>query len=125
MDIEVNYVFIKNADVAKSLSAGNLFSHLVFTNENMVFERPDSKPVPIFEISKFKDWNSLSRKRFLLGWDRIRQFLFGAYTHFHEGHFELAAFNLHQVAELTYRLYESSVLITDKHLHLIRDHQFI
>lgn len=122
MDTKINYVFIKKSNAIKALSEGNLFFHLVFTNENLLFESLDSKPLPAFELIRLKNWNSISKHQFLLGWDRIRQFMFGAYSHFHEEHFELAAFNLHQVAELTYRLFESAILVFDKHFHLIRDH---
>lgn len=119
----ISYTLLTNSNITALIKAGHLYYSGVCTYENLLFNNPKSKALPVIIPSEYKDWQNRAYQQYKLLLENTNQFSEGAGFYLADGNNKSAAFMLHQAFELTYRALESSVIGKEKRTHSLTHHQ--
>jgi HEPN domain-containing protein len=115
---EINFSLHQANYIKKQVEEGHIFYSLVCTAENLVYRNGEDPitqaPIitePVIKEKAINDFNA--------GYTRAQSFLTGAKHHITHGENALAAFMLHQAAELTLRAVVLSLMGFDARTHTI------
>ncbi|TAM95626.1 MAG: HEPN domain-containing protein [Chitinophagaceae bacterium] len=109
----VTGTFVKTNDLHKRMAAGHIYFSRVCRSENLLYD-DGAHQLPVPDTIPVDDIIARSEKDFNNGLQRAKFFLEGANLYSERKEKELAAFMLHQAAELTYRAISKS--LTDHEL---------
>ncbi len=110
-------------EVVKALESGNLFFNINCSEENLLFNKENSPKLPVPKAQELLLWKNEAIERFKDAISKTTSFLDGAYFYQKKNNYNLTVFMLHQVAELTYRALELSVLAKERRTHNLGKHQ--
>lgn len=110
-------------EVVNALKSGNLFFNISCSEENLLFNKENSPKLPVPKAQELLLWKDEAIERFKEGISKTTAFLDGAYFYQKKNNYNLTVFMLHQVAELTFRALELSVLAKERRTHNLSKHQ--
>lgn len=101
-------IFVKANDLFKRMAAGHIYFSRVCRSDNLLYD-DGTHPLPVPDTISVDGIIARSEKDFNNGLQRAKFFLEGAHLYSERKEKELAAFMLHQAAELTYRAISKSL----------------